>query len=602
LLLALVIACSLDVGDEAPDVAAAGPAAAHPPGGDCASCHVEQAEDWTGSQHQQAMQPVGEVSALGRFDGQPVTLPGGLTVTPLLDAGGRRAFRVRDAAGEVEWPVAWTFGVTPLQQYLLTTNEAERPGEDRLVVAPVAWDVAAERWFDPAPDGASADPTDPLHWAGLFSTWNHMCAACHATGVSEAYDPASDTYATTMEHSSVHCTACHGGGEPTALATSEAQITACGPCHSRRDRLSAPGADGDALLDHYRLALLDDPLFAADGGARDDHEPFELGSWLQSRMHQEGVRCTDCHDPHTARPRAEGDALCQRCHQPAQYAAEHHGHPGDSEGARCVSCHMPEARFMGVDLRRDHNVRPPTPALSASVGGTDACTRCHEDQTPEQAQAWLDGRSGASPSRSDGETPAGAFAEAVSAARAGDAGALPVLAAAAVDPSLGAFRQASALALCRLVPPPRHAPWLLQALEDADPMVRAEAATTAGAWGGAAALWPVLSDPVRAPRVAAARALVASGARAPDAASDRALKAAIAELEAGLVADADEPSAQTNLGVLRYARGDLDGAIAAWEIALAAEPAYRPARDNLIAALVGVGRREEAAAVAAAAP
>jgi predicted CXXCH cytochrome family protein len=31
-------------------------------------------------------------------------------------------------------------------------------------------------------------------------------------------------------------------------------------------------------------------------------------------MYQDGVRCVDCHNPHTIKLKAEGNALCVQCH------------------------------------------------------------------------------------------------------------------------------------------------------------------------------------------------------------------------------------------------------------------------------------------------
>jgi hypothetical protein len=42
-------------------------------------------------------------------------------------------------------------------------------------------------------------------------------------------------------------------------------------------------------------------------------EVYEYGSFLQSRMYHAGVTCSDCHEPHSAKLRASGNALCARC-------------------------------------------------------------------------------------------------------------------------------------------------------------------------------------------------------------------------------------------------------------------------------------------------
>jgi len=49
------------------------------------------------------------------------------------------------------------------------------------------------------------------------------------------------------------------------------------------------------------VALLDSDLYFPDGQIRD--EVYEYGLFLQSRMHQAGVSCSDCHDPHSLKLR-----------------------------------------------------------------------------------------------------------------------------------------------------------------------------------------------------------------------------------------------------------------------------------------------------------
>jgi tetratricopeptide (TPR) repeat protein len=134
-----------------------------------------------------------------------------------------------------------------------------------------------------------------------------------------------------------------------------------------------------AYHDQYRLALLDSGLYFADGQIQD--EVFVLGSFLQSKMAQKGVTCANCHDAHTGKTIAEGNALCAQCHKPAAFDnRNHHRHPPDSAGAECVNCHMPERLYMGVDWRRDHGFSIPNPERSSNIGTPNACTNCHQDK------------------------------------------------------------------------------------------------------------------------------------------------------------------------------------------------------------------------------
>ena len=62
---------------------------------------------------------------------------------------------------------------------------------------------------------------------------------------------------------------------------------------------------GKPLLDYYRPALLTRPLYYADGQQRG--EVYNWGSFLQSKMYASGVTCSDCHNPHSGKLRAEGN-------------------------------------------------------------------------------------------------------------------------------------------------------------------------------------------------------------------------------------------------------------------------------------------------------
>ena len=108
---------------------------------------------------------------------------------------------------------------------------------------------------------------------------------------------------------------------------------------------------------------------------------FEHGSFLQSRMARAGVTCVDCHDPHTGKTRAEGNALCTGCHDPEVFdTSRHHHHQSNGAGAACVSCHMPTRTYMQVHVRHDHAIRVPRPDWSVRFKVPNACTVCHGDR------------------------------------------------------------------------------------------------------------------------------------------------------------------------------------------------------------------------------
>src|SRR5690606_24080790 len=137
-------------------------------------------------------------------------------------------------------------------------------------------------------------------------------------------------------------------------APPERELSVCAPCHSRRGNTFPNYVAGLPYLAHFEPAPLEDGLYFADGHIQDD--VYVSGSFVQSKMHARGVRCTDCHDPHSTGVRLPGNTLCAQCHDPTVYDVDVHlRHEAGTEAAQCVSCHMPERTYMVVDPRRDHS-------------------------------------------------------------------------------------------------------------------------------------------------------------------------------------------------------------------------------------------------------
>jgi len=389
----------------------------------CADCHRAQTALWRGSHHDLAMQDATAETVLGDFADASFAADG--VTTTFFRRDERFWIRTPGRDGrQTELALPYTFGVDPLQQYLVALPDG------RLQAFGVAWDsrpaaAGGQRWFDLYP-GDRLEPGDPLHWTGRDQTWNHMCAECHSTGLRKGYQADEDRYRTTWSEIDVACEACHGpgsrhvswaraeagarpgagGGDPerglavrlrdavpgqwimdleTGIAkrspprARDTQIEVCARCHSRRATLTESYRHGGSLLDTHAPALLDAALYFADGQIRE--EVFEWGSFLQSRMHRAGVTCSDCHDPHSLAVRGEGNAACAGCHLPSRFdAVEHHRHRPGTRGAACVECHMPAREYMVVDRRRDHSLRVPRPDLATALGAPDACTACHRDR------------------------------------------------------------------------------------------------------------------------------------------------------------------------------------------------------------------------------
>ena len=583
----------------------------------CAKCHVREHEAWYGSHHDLAMQEATAATVLGDFNGATFTHRG--VSFRFFRRDGRFFVNTEGPDGRpADFELAYTFGVEPLQQYL-----APFPG-GYLQSLTVAWDTARGEWIHLYPD-QEIPPDDPLHWTGRYQRWNVMCAECHSTHLRPNYDLESDTYRTTWAAIDVGCQACHGpggthldwaraaplGGGVTATVAgllvdfaangADAEVQACAGCHSRRQRIAEVDRHARPFLDDFLPATLDEGLYYPDGQIQD--EVYVWGSFVQSRMHAAGVRCSDCHDPHRLELRAAGDGVCLRCHRetpverfpslaPARYdTPEHHFHPQDSAGARCVSCHMPARTYMQVDPRRDHGFRIPRPDLSVAVGTPNACTQCHDDRPAAWAADRAAERWG---------TPGGPhFAEALAAARAGERAAEGALLTLAGDPGLPAIVRATAVEALR-----RYGPAALRAIEaataDEDPLVRASAAAGVDRLSPprrVAVLAPLLDDPIRAVRIEAARALAGVPRTALTEAQRSAFAAARTELVDAQMAAADQPAAHLNLGTLAAGEDRLADAEAAYRTAIRLDPFFLPARFNLATLLNRQGRNAEAETV-----
>jgi Flp pilus assembly protein TadD len=546
----------------------------------CSDCHAAAASAWRGSHHQLAMQPVQGARGLGDFSGRTRT-------------AGARFFR-RDSLYLVEttgpngrpatYQIDWVFGVYPLQQVLVPL-----PG-GRLQAFNVAWDSVRGRWIDLFPNAGS--PRDPLHWSSPLQNWNYTCAECHATNLRRGWDTTTASYRTTWHRLDVGCQACHGPasrhvtwaeaaradstvpapdsayGLEVQLPASEArtEIETCARCHSRRAPLGDGFGHRNRLMDDYLPALLDEGLYYADGQIRD--EVYEYGSFQQSRMFAKGLRCSDCHNAHTIRPKFAGNALCTSCHNQAGPSARpgidtkglrlmvydsvsHTFHRGTGPGTQCVDCHAPITRYMMVDPRRDHSFRIPRPDLSVRIGVPNACTTCHPKEGPawaaEQVASWY------GPERRQEEP----FGVAIDAGRRGAPGAAAQLQGLAQDSTQPAIVRATALSLLVRYPGGSRLSVFGRALSDPDPQVRRAALIGYGALTPAervAAVGPLLSDPVRAVRIEAARMLVGAPASAL---GDRAgtWQRALAEWESVQRALADRAEGWANLGGLYTEQG-----------------------------------------------
>jgi predicted CXXCH cytochrome family protein len=602
----------------------------------CGGCHETTLRDWQGSHHALAWKMPDETSVLADFNG-----------TEFGHRGVTTRFSRRDGAFLVEtegpdgayqtFEVRGVAGIAPLQQYLVATEGG------RLQALDIAWDVAGGQWYHLYPDQDLA-PTNGLHWSGPYKNWNARCAECHATDFHKNYDPETRAYASTQAEVGIGCEACHGPGEahvswakapedhdPTAWdgltprgftiefgeESAATEIEQCAGCHSRREPLGDHSpVPGTAFPDSYRLSLLRQGLYHADGSILD--EVYVHGSFLQSKMYARGVRCSNCHDPHSAGLKAEGNAVCTQCHSPAGNAAfptlkragyddpGHHFHEQGTDGALCKNCHMIERLYMGIDARHDHGFHVPRPDLTFETGAPNVCTACHADRDPPWAAAEIASR------YPDSERRGAHFSQTFIVARHVPATVAEDLMKIAEQGDLPAIVRATALDLLAVVADEQIAARVAPLIAHEDPLLRAAAI---GLQSGALLadrlqrVVPSVEDPARSVRLTAARELLNVPAEEIPPGKVDAIGRAMKEWRESLLAKADFPEAQMAIGgtalVLRnppaaeqafreavrmdpqgiegwamivrilVAVGDADGARGALDEALAANPSDR---------------------------
>ncbi|NUQ63263.1 MAG: tetratricopeptide repeat protein [Pirellulales bacterium] len=587
----------------------------------CAECHAKEAGLFHRSDHDLAMQPATPETVLGDFSDRDFTH---FDVKSRFFRRGNEFFVTTDnREGRLEtFLVKYVFGVRPLQQYLI-----EFP-DGRVQCLGIAWDTENQRWFHLYPD-EPIPHNDPLHWTRPLQNWNYMCAECHSTNLQKGFNLADNTYRTTWSEIDVSCEACHGPGSlHVELARSNSlfwdrrhgyglprlkgpdshpEIETCAPCHSRR-RIVHPGhRPGKPYLDYYLHEIIDGELYYADGQILE--EDYEYGSFTQSLMYHKGVRCTNCHDPHTARikfeepgsPRVKytDNKLCGQCHLPTKYdTPTHHYHPdGSKPGTKCVECHMPETTYMVVDPRRDHSIRIPRPDLTVSLDIPNACNGCHKDaakgETSQWAQAkceeWYGPRKG--PPH---------FAHAIAAGRRLKPEGHDLLVEVVRRKDTSAIVRSSAISLLRRYQSGDAEAAAIQGLEDPEALVRVTSVRSLQDLLPAPELLrrlaPLLRDPIRSVRVETARALALSQTppRGYSREDREAFEAALAEYMAAQNAVNDQPAAYLNMAVIYAAQGQVDRAESEYHTALRIDPEFIPARINL--AMLYDGRGEKAKA------
>jgi tetratricopeptide (TPR) repeat protein len=576
----------------------------------CVSCHESADSAWRGSDHDNSMALANDNTVLGDFD--DAVFEYGEISARFYRRDGRYYVHTRGPDGEPgEFEITHTFGVDPLQQYLIPF-----PG-GRLQSLTIAWDGERDEWFD-LYTGQDIPSDDWLHWTRAGQNWNGMCAECHSTNLRKGYDPATKTFTTTWSEISVSCEACHGPGSRhvewaeyppmarpesdnyellirTSDVSSRQQVELCAPCHSRRTELGDYDHTRIEILDSQVPAVLEERLYFADGQILE--EVYVYGSFVQSKMFKNDVRCSDCHDVHSLELVKEGNELCLQCHRADTYDSyDHHFHQKihegrPSDGALCVKCHMPERAYMVIDYRADHSIRVPRPDLTLEIGVPNACSQsgCHDDESVQWSadhyEDWY------------GRAKKPHYGTIIAAGRTGDPEALEDLIRLSRDDLYPAIVRATALSLLGAYPGEASTAAFNLALQDEEPLVRYTAAlnfTPITADELVELVAPLLFDPVRAVRMQAATRLagMSSGLLRPY--QREALDETLAEYREAMEYSLDFSFAGFNLGNLYARLGDTQQAQEYYRLAIDIDDLFYPAKANLAVLYNSMGRNQEA--------
>jgi tetratricopeptide (TPR) repeat protein len=593
-------------------------------GKECISCHQREYNLWKGSDHDNAMDLANDSTVLGDFNNVRVQFRG--KEHKFYKRDGKYFVFTEGPKGEMgEYQITHTFGIRPLQQYLVPFENG------KYQCLPITWDTEKKEWyhlFDKVYAEENITPTNWLYWTNQGQNWNGMCAECHSTNLNKNYNLEKDSFNTTWVDIDVNCETCHGPGSEhlewaklppmarsyddnfglvlkTSGTTSKQFVEACAPCHARRTSL---GVNDHTTTEFYQNHMPQLPVpsnYFIDGQILE--EVYVFGSFTQSDMYMKDVICSDCHDSHSIEFKFEDNALCTQCHRTEEYDTyDHHFHKykGEDgapvidkfgkkievgEGALCKTCHMPGRYYMGVDFRRDHSFRIPRPDLSIELGVPNACNDCHADKSAEWSQQYINKYYGENKKKHYAQV----FADAVNIKDGADTSLIKIIEndlypeiirAAAVN-YLGGYSNEKAYNKIKT------------ALNDVEPVVRVEAIdafTANDEEDFVNSLLPLINDPVKVVRIQAANKLSMLPKESFSEKQFKTLTSVLDEYLETLKYSADFPAGRYNLGNFYSNKGDFTNSELNYKRAIEFDSLFYPAKSNLAMLYYNNGKLQEA--------
>jgi tetratricopeptide (TPR) repeat protein len=225
--------------------------------------------------------------------------------------------------------------------------------------------------------------------------------------------------------------------------------------------------------------------------------------------------------------------------------------------------------YMGNDFRNDHSFRIPRPDQTIKYGTPNACTPCHTDQTDQWAVDFIREKYG--PLRPDH------FSDRLLAGLEGNTDSLISLLRQTRFPEIA--RATAVQQFARQTDEPEELDFLIGLLKDSSALVRREVVNMLDELGVPVEeeIKPLLSDTVRAVRIAAARYFEMRNTRPDWPGFAQASKEYMTELEV----NSDFASGNHQWALYYSANGERESAMAAYREALRIDNLYNPSRMNL---------------------
>lgn len=579
----------------------------------CRKCHEKFYQLWAPSLHGLAMQPF--TAELFRSKLAPCdkgVMIGGTEYGVKFD-GERGWIQERGPSAGREYPIVHALGGKNVYYFLTPMDRG------RLQVLPLAYDARRKAWFDTAASGIRHFRDigeDPVGWKDQEYTFNTSCYGCHVSQFARNYYLKTDTYNSVWLEPGINCEACHGSAVEHVRVCSQAAASkppedlkidvirppkysnkisgdSCASCHAKASPITVSYAPGDDFFDHFDLGVLEQPDYYPDG--RDLGENYTYTQWLMSPCANSGQM--DCLHCHTSSGRfqfadeAKNNA-CMPCHAAnVENAAAHSHHPEGSAGSLCISCHMPMTEFARM-RRSDHSMLPPTPAATIVWQSPNACNICHTDKDA----AWAD-KLVRQWRKRDYQAPVLHRASLIDAARRLDWKKLPAMLEYLGREDHDPVYAASLIRLLRPCTDDGKWLFLIRAVSDRSPLVRASAAESLGDridFETMKALRVAVQDKSRLVRIRAASAMAEIPRNLLDAGTAAVFDKATGEFKAILNARPDHWASHYNLGSFYLSQQDYRQAVAFFETAIRLQPSAIQPHVNISFAYNAIGLNDKA--------